>query len=71
MELMKNRNLTASRMDNVRKIVLMLFAVFSSTAFTCKSYEYQILLAKPVIIGVVFTHPIEQYLHSNFMARIN
>ena len=45
-------------------MVFLLFTVFTSTVFTCRSYEYQIILAKQFIIVVVFAHTIERYKHS-------
>ena len=44
---MTNRRLTAFRTDNVRNNGC-------STVFTCISYEYQILSAKPFIVCVIF-----------------
>ena len=55
----KNRKWAALKTDNVRKMVILLFTVLASTVFTSGSYEYQILLEKPFIIGVVFAHTIE------------
>ena len=52
-------------------MVVLLFTILASTIFTCRSYEYQILLAKPFIIGIIFAHPIEWYPHGDVTAGIN
>ena len=53
------------------KMVVLLFIVLASTIFTCRSYEYQIILAKTFIIGIIFAHPIELYPYRNIMAGID
>ena len=65
MKLMTNKKLTALPTDNARKMFVMLIIVLAYTVFTCRSYEYQILLSKTFIIGFVFVDTIEQSLHGD------
>ena len=71
MELMTNRKWTALRMNNVRENGCSANYSLASTVFTCRSYEYQILLAKLFIIDLVFAHTIERYPYGNFTASID
>ena len=52
-------------------MVVLLITVLASTVFTCRSYEYQILLAKPFIIDIFFVHTIERYPYGNVTASID
>ena len=52
-------------------MVVILYTVLASTVFTCRLYEYQILLAKSFIIGVIFPHRIEKYPHGDVTAGID
>ena len=46
MELTTKRKLTALGTNNMKKMVVIMSTVLASIIFTCRSYEYQILLAK-------------------------
>ena len=71
MELTTKRKLTALGTNNMKKMVVIMSTVLAYIIFTCRSYEYQILLAKTFIIDVVFVHSNKWYPRGNVTADIN
>ena len=71
MEFMTNRKLTALQTDNMSKDGFSTNCSFGVYFFYMQLYEYQILLAKPFIAGVILAHPIERYANGDVTAGVD